>query len=174
MTKRRKKAIIISSVLGGLAVLAFFQAYTAKNLGVGLYEITEVEKNADTTTYDLALKFENPSVLLFLIGETAYSVTVNGEKVGDGVMDPFMLEPLGNKIIRSEFVADTQVFEKYKNTFEDEDSMVTGKSTYSLLLGSFDVPFEHEPTPDQMRQFFNRQAEPAETMELPEAADDTL
>jgi LEA14-like dessication related protein len=155
MTKRRRNAIIISSVLGGIAARAFFQAYAAKNMNVELREMEEVGRDAGKTFYDLALKFDNPSILLFLVGDTTYSVTVNGEKVGEGIMEPFVLEPLASKVVNSKFVADTEIFEKYRNAFEDKESLVNGRSTYRPPLFSFDIPFDHEPTPDQMKQFFS-------------------
>lgn len=142
--------------MAGVGLLAFFQIEAAKNTGIGLYDMQKVEESADKTTYGLTLKFENPGVLPFVAGETSYSITVNGEKVGEGVMDAFALEPLGSKTISSRFVAETQIFEKYKNSFEEEDSRIEGTSTYDLSLFSFEVPFGHEPTPDQMRQFFNQ------------------
>lgn len=156
MTKRRRNAIVAVTVLAGIGLLALFQIEVAKNTGIGLSEMQIMEKGADKTTYGLTLKFENPGVLPFVVGETRYSITVNGEKVGEGMIDPFILEPLGSKTVNSRFVAETHIIEKYRDTFEEEDSRIDGTSTYNLSLLSFEVPFDHEPTPDQMRQFFNQ------------------
>ena len=152
----RRRILIIAMVVASIAIVTFLQVEAARNLNVEMHDSKIVERNGSKTTYDLTLRLENPSILLLSIGDTSYSITVNGEKVGDGKIDVFMLGPFESKTINSKFVADTSLVEKYKNSAEQNHSRLSGASAYRLYLLTLDVPFDHEPTPEQIRQFFNQ------------------
>ena len=151
-----KRALIIIIVLSSIAILAFLQAEAARNLIVQMFDSKIVEKNDSKTTYDLTLTFKNPSILPLSVGDTNYSITVNGEKVGQGRIGTFMLGPFESKAVNSKFVAYTYLVERYKHSVDQDDSRLQGISTYRLYLLALDIPFEHKPKPEQIRQFFNQ------------------
>ncbi len=154
MTRRR--SIIIITVIAGIALLGFLQVEAARNLTVVLYDSKITERNDVTTTYDVTLRFQNPSILVLNTGDTKYSITINGEKIGDGKITTFTLGPVESKNVNSKFIADTKLVEKYKHSVEQNNSKLSGTSTYRLYLFAVDVPFEHEPNREQIKQFFNQ------------------
>jgi len=154
MTRRR--SIIIITVIAGMALLGFLQVEAARNLTVVLYDSKIIERNDVTTTYDVTLRFQNPSILVLTTGDTKYGITINGERIGEGKITTFTLGPLESKTVNSEFTADTKLVEKYKHSVEQNNSKLNGASTYRLYLFSVEVPFEHEPKPEQIKQFFNQ------------------
>lgn len=153
---KRRHVIVIGVVIASIVMLGFLQVEAAKNLRVQMHDSTITEKNDDKTNYDLALRFENHSILPLTVGDARYSISVNGERMGEGEMSAFILAPFESRTVNSKFVADTYLVEKYKHSIEQNDSRLSGTSTYRLYLLSMDMPFDHKPSPDQIRQFFNQ------------------
>ena len=107
MNKSRKIAIIILIISIGL--FGFSQYALVSQIGVDVVKSDLVEKNNQYSSYNVQLKFENPSLLILSAGETDFFVIVDGKTVGEGKLEPFILPILSEKEVNGKFQTDPEV-----------------------------------------------------------------
>ncbi|MEM2760011.1 MAG: hypothetical protein QXU32_01175 [Nitrososphaerales archaeon] len=151
----KKKIVVIAAttIVGVSAFLAYFGIEAAKNLDVYMHDSTMISKDSQQTKYDARIQFINNSFVPLSIGDTSYSISVNGEFLGTGKIKPFIIGPYGTVVVESEFTGINEVLDRYDGKIPHEQTQLTGKSNYSLYLTTLDVPFNHNPTEDQVKKF---------------------
>ena len=97
--------------------------------------------------YELQIGFENPSLLTLAAGETEFTISAGGEKIGDGKLDPFYLLALGEGIAYGEYT----VYEGTKDT--SGTVKISGTTSYDLYITTLDIPFVYYPTSEQQDKF---------------------
>ena len=148
---RAKKAGIIAFVIG-MSIFGYSQYASASQIGVLITESDLIEKTDQRSTYNVQLKFDNPSLLILTAGETDFSVIADGEKIGEGQLEPFTLPSLGSSLVSGTFQTES-------NT-ESEDVpivKISGITKYDVLFLKIDVPFVFYPTEDQAREFIHQE-----------------
>ncbi|MDX1533589.1 MAG: hypothetical protein R3230_05240 [Nitrosopumilaceae archaeon] len=148
--KSSKKAAIIALVMG-LGLFGYSQYASASQIGVVITESHLLEEGATGSTYNLQLEFDNPSLLVLTAGETEFTLTADGERIGDGTLDAFVLPPLDKTIVQGTFVVDNE-----KESDEVPEVRISGITKYDVLFTSIDVPFVYYPTEDQARAFIHQ------------------
>lgn len=148
MKKSRKIAIVIFVIALGLFGLS--QYALASKIGVDVIKSDLIEKNNQFSTYNVQLKFENPSLLMLTAGETDFFVIVDGETVGEGKLEPFILPILGEKEVKGKFQTDPEV-----ETKEGSVVKISGVTKYDVFFSTIDVPFVFYPNEDQAREFIH-------------------
>lgn len=146
-------AIAAACIAGTSLFLAYFSVEAAKNMDVSLYDSTIVSKDEQHTRYDTKLEFSNTSFVPLAVGSTDYTITVENNELGKGKIQPFILMPYTTTLVRSEFVADNEVLNKYGGEIPHEQTLLTGSSNYDLYLTTFTVPIDHQPTQEQVQKF---------------------
>ncbi|MDX1596940.1 MAG: hypothetical protein R3327_08395, partial [Nitrosopumilaceae archaeon] len=101
-------------------------------------------------TYDVKLKFENPSLLLLTAGKTDFFVMADDKTIGQGQLEPFTLSPMSSATAQGTFTTDSQ------NSDELPVVKLTGVTKYDLILTSLEVPFVYFPTEEQAREFIHQ------------------
>ena len=148
--KSSKKAAIIALVLG-LGIFGYSQYASASQIGVVITESQLLEESEKGTTYNLQLEFDNPSLLVLTAGETEFTLTADGERIGDGTLDPFVLPPLDKTMVKGTFVVDNE-----KESDNVPEVRISGITKYDVLFTSIDVPFVYYPTEEQARAFIHQ------------------
>ena len=148
--KSSKKAAIIALVMG-LGLFGYSQYAFASQIGVVITESHLLEEGATGSMYNLQLEFDNPSLLVLTAGETEFTLTADGERIGDGTLDAFVLPPLDKTTVQGTFVVDNE-----KESDEVPEVRISGITKYDVLFTSIDVPFVYYPTEDQARAFIHQ------------------
>jgi hypothetical protein len=151
--ERRHKAFIGAAVAGAFAILLFLQIDAANNLNISVQDSKLITREDKHSLYDVSLELKNNRFMLLNAGEIKYTIKVNDEILGDGTIKPFYLGAYESQIVHSDFTADNKVREKYRGILSDSDVKLTATSNYKLYVLSFDVPFSHNPTPEQIDKF---------------------
>ena len=150
MNKARKVGIIAFVI--GMSIFGYSQYASASQIGVLITESDLIEKTDQGSTYNVQLKFDNPSLLILTAGETDFSVIANEEKIGEGQLEPFTLPSLGSSLVSGTFQTESNV--------ESEDVPVvkiSGITKYDILFSTIDVPFVFYPTEEQAREFIHQE-----------------
>jgi hypothetical protein len=153
--KRRTVIIAVAAVAGAIAFLAYFGIETAKNMDVAMHDSTVASKDDVHTFYNAKIQLRNTSFMPLSIGYTSYNININGEYLGSGTMEPFTILPYSTMLADSEFTAINEVLDKYDGKIPYEQTQLEGTSNYNLYFTSFDVPFNHNPTEEQVKKFNN-------------------
>jgi hypothetical protein len=148
--KTTKKAIIIFAIVAG--IFGFSQYASASQIGVTIAKNELLEQNGDETTYNMQLEFNNPSLLVLTAGKTDFVISVEDEKIGDGVLEPFVLPALSKALVDGVYKSD----KKYSNSENTPLVKISGVTKYDVLFTSLDVPFVYYPTEDQAREFIQQ------------------
>ena len=149
MEKSRK--IVIVSIIIGVIIFGYSQYALVSQIGVTVLKSDLVEKNDQYSSYNVHLKFENPSLLILSSGETDFFVIVDGETVGEGELEPFTLPVLSEKEVSGTFQTDPGV-----ETQEDSIVKISGTTRYDVLFSTIDVPFVFYPSEEQAREFIHQ------------------
>jgi len=149
MEKSRKIAIVAFVI--SMSLFGFSQYALASKIGVDVLKSDLVEKNNQFSTYNVQLKFENPSLLILTAGETDFFVIVNDETVGEGKLEPFILPILSEKEVNGKFRTDPDV-----ETQEGSIVKISGVTKYDVFFSTIDVPFVFYPNEDQAREFIHQ------------------
>ena len=146
---KSRKALIIAFVIG-MSIFGFSQYASASQIGVIITESDLIEKTDQGSSYNVILKFENPSLLMLTAGETDFLVIADGKTIGEGTLEPFTLPSLGSS-------STSGTFKTESNTESEEVPivMISGITKYDVLFSTIDVPFVFYPTEDQAREFIH-------------------
>ena len=148
--KTRKKAIIIFAIVAG--IFGFSQYASASQIGVTIAKNELLEQNGNEATYNMQLEFNNPSLLVLTAGKTDFVISVEDEKIGDGVLEPFVLPAMSKALVDGVYKSDR----KYSDSENTPLVKISGVTKYDVLFTSLDVPFVYYPTEDQAREFIQQ------------------
>ena len=148
--KTRKKAIIIFVIVAG--IFGFSQYASASQIGVTIAKNELLEQNGNEATYNMQLEFNNPSLLVLTAGKTDFVISVEDEKIGDGVLEPFVLPAMSKALVDGVYKSD----KKYSDSQNTPLVKISGVTKYDVLFTSLDVPFVYYPTEDQAREFIQQ------------------
>jgi hypothetical protein len=151
--KSSKKALVIFLIIG-VASFGYIQYASATQIGVIVTESHLLEKNDSGSTYNVELEFDNPSLLVLNAGTTVFIISVEGQKVADGVLEPFVLPAMGKVTVEGTY----QTNQKSESVEDEKISMVTisGVTKYDVFFTSIDVPFIYFPPEEQAREFIQQ------------------
>lgn len=145
-----RKILIIVFVIG-MGVFGYSQYALASQIGVIITQSDLIEENEQFSSYDIELKFENPSLLILTAGETDFFVIADDETIGEGKLEPFTLSALSSKLVSGTFQTESNL--------ESENLpivKISGVTKYDVLFSSIDVPFVYYPTEEQAREFIHQ------------------
>ena len=145
-----RKILIIVFVIG-MGVFGYSQYALASQIGVMITQSDLIEENEQFSSYDIELKFENPSLLILTAGETDFFVIADDKTVGEGKLEPFTLSALSSKSVSGTFQTESNL--------ESENLpivKISGVTKYDVLFSSIDVPFVYYPTEEQAREFIHQ------------------
>lgn len=148
--RTRKKAIIIFAIVAG--IFGFSQYASASQIGVTIAKNELLEQNGNEATYNMQLEFNNPSLLVLTAGKTDFVISVEDEKIGDGVLEPFVLPAMSKALVDGVYKSDR----KYSDSENTPLVKISGVTKYDVLFTSLDVPFVYYPTEDQAREFIQQ------------------
>ena len=148
--KTAKKAIIIFAIVAG--IFGFSQYASASQIGVTIAKNELLEQNGNEATYNMQLEFNNPSLLVLTAGKTDFVISVEDEKIGDGVLEPFVLPAMSKALVNSVYKSD----KKYSDSENTPLVKISGVTKYDVLFTTLDVPFVYYPTEDQAREFIQQ------------------
>ena len=114
MTSLKKKSAVILFLLL-ISITGYSQIQSVSQISVDLFENTIINKNQNETSYEIKLKFENPSLLALPAGKTKFFVSYDDEIVGKGNLQSFILYPLSTNLVQGTFTT---------NTSSDESKLV--------------------------------------------------
>lgn len=146
--EKSRKIVIIAVV--AMSLFGFSQYALASQMGVDVIQSDLTEKNNQYSSYNVQLKFENPSLLILTAGETDFFVIVDGETVGEGKLEPFILPVLSEKTVNGKFQTDPEV-----ETKDGSIVKISGVTKYDVFFSTIDVPFVFYPNEDQAREFIH-------------------
>jgi hypothetical protein len=147
---RSKKGIIIALIVG-MGVFGYSQYASASQIGVMITDRDLIEKTDQGSSYNVKVKFENPSLLMLTTGETDFYVIADDKTVGEGTLDPFTLPAMGS-------ISTTGILQTESREKSDEASIVkvSGVTKYDIIFSTIDIPFVFYPTEEQAREFIHQ------------------
>lgn len=151
--KKAGRAAGILIIAGAIAAFAILEIDAARNLDMVIDDSTLLSRDDNTSLYDVSLQLTNQRFILLSAGQIEYTITVNGEALGTGTINPFYLGPYDGATVGSEFRAHNDVLDKYENTLHRQHVDLDASSTYKLYALSFEVPFGYTPTVEQVDKF---------------------
>ncbi len=157
MRKLSRRLVIITAIVGALIAFGYFQYASALQLHVSIKDSKLVERTQDGSLYHLQLEIKNPSLMVLNIGKTDFLITVDGEDLGTGILEPSLVPALGKTIAEAPFLADNQVLDKYDKSDVTPPVKLTGITRYNLVFTSLDIPFTYYPTQKEAREFIHGQ-----------------
>ncbi|RNJ74626.1 MAG: hypothetical protein D9C04_04750 [Nitrosopumilus sp. B06] len=148
MERSRKVGLIVLFV-AGMAVFGYTQYASASQIQVNIAQSELLGEDGDRSRYDVILEFENPSLLLLTAGQTKFEIMADGQKIGSGQLEPFTLPPLGSAHA-------TGTFETDSDTDKSQNIKISGTTEYDILVATIKIPFVHQPTEEQAREFIHQ------------------
>ena len=148
--RTRKKAIIIFVIVA--SIFGYSQYALASQIGVIVAKSELLEQNDNESTYNLQLEFNNPSLLVLNAGKTDFVISVEDEKIGNGVLEPFVLPAISKTMVDGVFKSDR----KYSDSENTLPVKISGITKYDVFFTTLDVPFVYYPTEDQAREFIQQ------------------
>jgi len=148
--KSSKKGGLIILFLLGMSIFGYSQYASASQIGVSITQSELLNENEKGSNYNIELQFENPSLLILTAGETEFFIIANNEMVGEGQLEPFILQPLDSSYVKGTFHTDSNVDE------ESQSIKISGVTKYDIFFTSIDVPFVYYPTEEQAREFIHQ------------------
>ncbi len=150
--RKGKKGLIVFLILG-IGLFGYSQYASATQIEVIITESELLTENENGATYNVELEFNNPSLLMLNAGKTNFIISVEDEKVADGVLEPFVLPALSKVVVEGTYQTN-----KSQENNNDEISPVTisGTTKYDLFFTSLDVPFIYFPPEEQAREFIHQ------------------
>ena len=157
MKRKYKVSIIIISIIEVLAIFGYLQYASATQLHVSMKSSEIVERTNEGTLYRINIEFENPSFMILNIGKTDFIISVEGEDLGAGILEPIIIPANGKSIAETPFLADNKVLDKYEQNENSPSLRLDGTVTYSLLFTSLKIPFTYYPTQEESREVIHGQ-----------------
>ncbi len=153
--KRGKKIAIVCIIIAAVAIFGYSQFVSATHLHVSILESKVIQKTSNGTLYDMTLQFSNPSLLILNLGQTDFVVTIDGQKLGMGTLQPSVIPSMGNTVSKTPFLADNALIAKYDKSDNIPNVKLTGTTKYDLLVASVNIPFTYYPTQQEAREFIH-------------------
>lgn len=157
MPRPSRRLIIITVIVGAVIAFGYFQYASALQLHVSIKDSKLVERTQDGSLYQLQLEIKNPSLMILNIGKTDFLISVDGQDLGTGILEPSIIPAMGKTIAEAPFLADNQVLDKYKKSDVTPPVKLSGITRYNLLFTSLDIPFTYYPTQKEAREFIHGQ-----------------
>lgn len=155
MKRKFKIIIIIVSIVAVLALLGYLQYASAKQLHVSMKSSEIIKRTDEGTLYRINVGFENPSFMILNVGQTDFIISVEGEDLGAGILEPTIIPANGKSIVETPFLADNKILDKYEQNESSPSLRLDGTVTYSLLFTSLKIPFTYYPTQEESREFIH-------------------
>ena len=95
--------------------------------------------------------------MILNIGKTDFLISVDGQDLGTGILEPSIIPAMGKTIAEAPFLADNQVLDKYEKSDVTPSVKLSGITRYNLLFTSLDIPFTYYPTQKEAREFIHGQ-----------------
>jgi LEA14-like dessication related protein len=154
--ERRSKAIIIAAcVVVAIGIFAYSQYLSATHLSISILQSKVVQRNGDNSLYNMTLQFKNPSLLPISVGQTDFTISINNENLGTGILQPLVIPPMGTVSSQAPFTADNTILDKYNKNQNVPSVVLTGTSKYGIAIMSVNVPFTYYPTEQEAREFIH-------------------
>ena len=147
--ERSRKILIVVLVVVAVSIFGYWQYTSVSQIQMLVMHSTPLDKE---DTYSIELEFENPSLLALAAGQTEFVVQVDGKNAGNGILEPFTMQPLGTSVAHGTFQTDAN---KNTDTKEEQSVKIIGTTRYDVLFASIDVPFVYYPTAEQTREFIH-------------------
>lgn len=157
MPRPSRRLIIITVIVGAVIAFGYFQYASALQLHVSIKDSKLVERTQDGSLYQLQLEIKNPSLMILNVGKTDFLISVDGQDLGTGILEPSIIPAMGKTIAEAPFLADNQVLDKYKKSDVTPPVKLSGITRYNLLFTSLDIPFTYYPTQKEAREFIHGQ-----------------
>jgi len=157
MKRKSKVSIIVISVIVVLTIFVYLQYVSATQLHVSMKSSKIVERTNDGTLYSINLEFENSSFMILNVGRTDFIISVEGENLGAGVLEPTIIPANGKSIVEAPFLADNTVLDKYEQSEDSPSLRLDGTIAYNLLFTTLKIPFTYFPTQEEAREFIHGQ-----------------
>lgn len=157
MPRPSRRLIIITVIVGAVIAFGYFQYASALQLHVSIKDSKLVERTQDGSLYQLQLEIKNPSLMILNVGKTDFLISVDGQDLGTGILEPSIIPAMGKTIAEAPFLADNQVLDKYKKSDVTPPVKISGITRYNLLFTSLDIPFTYYPTQKEAREFIHGQ-----------------
>ena len=103
----------------------------------------------------MTLQFKNPSLLPISVGQTDFTISINNENLGTGILQPLVIPPMGIVSSQAPFTADNAILDKYNKNQNVPSVVLTGTSKYEIAIMSVNVPFTYYPTEQEAREFIH-------------------
>ena len=101
----------------------------------------------------MQVEFDNPSLLILTLGHTSYWVTNGDRALGGGLLDPFVIPPLGKTVVSGTFMlANNDLIGNYT----PEPIVMNGITEYDLIFTTIKIPFTYYPSDEQTREFIQQ------------------
>jgi LEA14-like dessication related protein len=154
--ERRSKAIIIAAcIVVAIGIFAYSQYLSATHLSISILQSKVVQRNGDNSLYNMTLQFKNPSLLPISVGQTDFTISINNENLGTGILQPLVIPPMGKVSSQAPFTADNTILDKYNKNQNVPSVVLTGTSKYEIAIMSVNVPFTYYPTEQEAREFIH-------------------
>ena len=153
--RRRSKVAIVCIIIAAVGIFGYSQFVLATHLHVSILESKVLQKTNDGTLYNMTLQFSNPSLLILNLGQTDFMVTIDGQKLGTGTLQPSIIPSMGNTVSKTPFLADNALIAKYDKNDNIPNVKLTGTTKYDLLVASVNIPFTYYPTQEEAREFIH-------------------
>lgn len=157
MKRKSKVSIIIISIIVVLAIFGYLQYAAATQLHVSMKSSKIIERTGDGTLYTINLEFENSSFMILNVGRTDFIISVEGENLGAGILEPTIIPANGKSIVETPFLADNKILDKYEQKENSPSLRLDGSIAYNLLFTTLKIPFTYYPTPEEAREFIHSQ-----------------
>ena len=144
-----KKVAIILIVIGIIA-FGYSQYASASQMKVSIVDSVLFNEDQEGLDYDVELQFENPTLLLLTAGKTEFFIFSEDDVIGEGQLEPFVLNPLDSSNVQGTFHRNLDTDDK-KNEIK-----ITGVIKYDVFVVSIDIPFVFYPTDNQARKFIHQ------------------
>ena len=103
----------------------------------------------------MTLQFKNPSLLPISVGQTDFTISINNENLGTGILQPLVIPSMGTVSSHAPFTADNTILDKYNKNQNVPSVVLTGTSKYEIAIMSVNVPFTYYPTEQEAREFIH-------------------
>lgn len=153
MKRAYKVGLVI--VIIGIGAFGYFQYLSVTHLHVSIADSKIIERTSDGTLYNIQLEFKNPSLLILNVGKTDFLISIEGQNLGAGILQPSTIPAMGNLVTKTPFLADNAVLDKYNKNSNVPSIKLTGTTQYNLLFTSINIPFTYYPTQDEARAFIH-------------------
>ena len=155
MKRKSKIAIILISIVAVLAIFGYLQYAAATQLHVTMKSSKIIERTGEGTLYSINLEFENSSFMILNVGRTDFIISVEGENLGAGILEPTIIPANGKSMVETPFLADNAVLDKYEQKENSPSLKLDGTIGYNLLFTTIKIPFTYYPTQEEAREFIH-------------------